>query len=170
MAEIKIEPFDMKYLSDYYNEFDAEITKYQWPDPFESIDDAKELLQEFIDEMGRDETLFLSVLSDTDEFLGSVEVHGLDEDCPELGVWIKKSEWGKGYAYQALKAALDIAKSKYGKNEFFYEADTRNVGSRKLLDKFRDEYDIEAQAAEALTTDSGKELKLQGFILTLKEG
>lgn len=170
MAEIKIEPFDMKYLSDYYNEFDAEITKYQWPDPFESIDDAKELLQEFIDEMGRDETLFLSVLSDTDEFLGSVEVHGLDEDCPELGVWIKKSEWGKGYAYQALKAALDIAKSKYGKNEFFYEADTRNVGSRKLLDKFRDEYDIEAQAAEALTTDSGKELELQGFILTLKEG
>ena len=170
MAEIKIEPFDIKYLSDYYNEFDAEITKYQWPDPFESIDDAKELLQEFIDEMGRDETIFLSVLSETGEFIGSVEVHGLDEDCPELGVWIKKSEWGKGYAYQALKAALDIVKSKYGKTEFFYEADTRNVGSRKLLDKFKDEYDIEAQAAEALTTDSGKELELQGFILTLKEG
>ena len=170
MANIKTEPFDMKYLSDYYTGFDAEITKYQWPDPFESIDDAKELLQEFIDEMGRDETLFLSVLSDTDEFLGSVEVHGLDEDCPELGVWIKKSEWGKGYAYQALKAALDIAKSKYGKNEFFYEADTQNVGSRKLLDKFKGEYDIEAQTAEALTTDSGKELELQGFVLTLKEG
>ncbi|MBO4825546.1 MAG: GNAT family N-acetyltransferase [Lachnospiraceae bacterium] len=170
MAEIIIEPFDIKYLSDYYNEFDAEITKYQWPDPFESIDDAKELLQEFIDEMGRDETIFLSVLSETGEFMGSVEVHGLDEDCPELGVWIKKSEWGKGYAYQALKAALDIAMSKYGKTEFFYEADTRNVGSRKLLDKFKDEYDIEAQAAEALTTDSGKELELQGFILTLKEG
>ena len=170
MAEIIIEPFDIKYLSDYYNEFDAEITKYQWPDPFESIDDAKELLQEFIDEMGRDETIFLSVLSETGEFMGSVEVHGLDEDCPELGIWIKKSEWGKGYAYQALKAALDIAMSKYGKTEFFYEADTRNVGSRKLLDKFKDEYDIEAQAAEALTTDSGKELELQGFILTLKEG
>ncbi|MBO4616497.1 MAG: GNAT family N-acetyltransferase [Lachnospiraceae bacterium] len=170
MAEVKIEPFDIKYLSDYYNEFDAEITKYQWPDPFKSIDDAKELLQKFIDEMGRDETIFLSVLSETGEFMGSVEVHGLDEDCPELGVWIKKSEWGKGYAYQALKAALDIAMSKYGKTEFFYEADTRNVGSRKLLDKFKDEYDIEAQAAEALTTDSGKELELQGFILTLKEG
>lgn len=170
MANIKTEPFDMKYLSDYYTEFDAEITRYQWPDPFESIDDAKELLQEFIDEMGRDETLFLSVLSDADEFLGSVEVHGLDEDCPELGVWIKKAEWGKGYAYQALKAALDIAKSKYGKTEFFYEADTRNEGSRKLLEKFKDEYNIEAQDAEKLTTDSGKELKLQGFILTLKEG
>ena len=170
MANIKTEPFDMKYLSDYYTGFDAEITKYQWPDPFENIDDAKELLQEFIDEMGRDETLFLSVLSETGEFLGSVEVHGLDEDCPELGVWIKKSEWGKGYAYQALKAALDIAKSKYCKTEFIYESDTRNMGSRKLLDKFKDEYDIEAQAVEALTTDSGKELKLQGYVLTLKGG
>lgn len=170
MGNIKIEPFDMKYLSDYYTEFNEEITRYQWPDPFESIDAAKELLQEFVDEMGREEMLFLSVLSETGEFLGSVEVHGLDEDCPELGVWIKKSEWGKGYAYRALKAALDIAKSKYGKTEFFYEADTRNVGSRKLLDKFKDEYDIEAQAAETLTTDSGKELELQGFVLTLKEG
>lgn len=168
MANIKTEPFDMKYLSDYYTEFNEEIARYQWPDPFESIEATKDLLQEFIDEMGRDETLFLSVLSDADEFLGSVEIHGLDEDCPELGVWIKKSEWGKGYAYQALKAALDLAREKYGKTAFFYEADTRNVGSRKLLEKFKTDYDIEAQEPEKLTTDSGKELELQGFILIVR--
>ena len=36
--KITIIPFDMKYLEDYYNNFNDEITRYQWPDPFESID------------------------------------------------------------------------------------------------------------------------------------
>ena len=44
---IRIVPFEMKYLNDYYNDFDNEITKYQWPDPFNSIDDARDLLQGF---------------------------------------------------------------------------------------------------------------------------
>ena len=41
MNEIRIVPFDMKYLDDYYNGFNSEITKYQWPDPFDHVDDAK---------------------------------------------------------------------------------------------------------------------------------
>ena len=42
--KIRIIPFDMKYLEDYYKYFDEEITKYQWPDPFENIEDARNLL------------------------------------------------------------------------------------------------------------------------------
>ena len=50
---IRIVPFEMKYLDDYFYGFDAEITKYQWPDPFESMDDARATLQDFLDEMER---------------------------------------------------------------------------------------------------------------------
>lgn len=167
--KIKIEPFTMEYLQDYYREFTEEIAKYQWPDPFETLEDAEHLLKEFLEEMERGETLLLVALSEEGEFFGSSEVHGLTEDCPELGVWIKKSQWGKGYAYEALKAALDIARTKYGKKVFFYEADVRNVGSMKLLRKFESEYEITEQDVEKLTTDSGKKLELQGFIMRVKE-
>jgi len=167
--KIKIEPFTMEYLQDYYREFTEEIAKYQWPDPFETLEDAEHLLKEFLEEMERGETLLLVALSEEGEFLGSSEVHGLTEDCPELGVWIKKSQWGKGYAYEALKAALDIAGTKYGKKEFFYEADVRNIGSMKLLHKFENEYEIIEQDVEKLTTDSGKKLELQGFIMKEKK-
>ena len=51
-------PFDMKYLQDYFNGFDEEITKFQWPDPFVDIDDARNVLQDFLDEMQQGETLF----------------------------------------------------------------------------------------------------------------
>ncbi len=165
---IKIVPFRMEYLQDYYREFGEEITRYQWPDPFETIEDARELLQGFLEEAEQGEMLLLAVLSGDGEFLGSAEVHGLSEDTPEVGVWIKTSAWGQGYGYTALKAALEEACKTYGKTQFFYEADTRNTGSMKLLKKFEDAYDIEELETEDMVTDSGNELRMQGFVLKKK--
>lgn len=165
---INIVPFEMKYLDDYYGGFNAKITKFQWPDPFESIEDARSMLQEFLNEMEREETLIFSLLSKNGEFLGSVEIHGLIENCPELGVWVIESEQNKGYAHEALDAVLDYVRSKYHKTEFFYEADIRNTGSTKLLHKFGEKYEIIEQEFERVTTDSGKELELQGYTLKAK--
>ena len=162
---INIVPFEMKYLNHYFSGFNAEITKYQWPDPFESIEDARSVLQEFLNEMYREETLLFSILSKNDDFLGSVEIHGLTGDCPELGIWIIESKQSKGYAYEALNAVLDYVRTKYNKAEFYYEADIRNTGSMKLLRKLEEKYEIIEQGLERLTTDSGKDLELQGFIL-----
>lgn len=162
---VNIVPFEMKYQSHYFSGFNAEITKFQWPDPFESIEAARSILQEFLNEMSREETLLYSILSKSDDFLGSVEIHGLTEDCPELGIWIIESEQNKGYAYEALNAVLDYVCSKYDKAEFYYEADIRNTGSIKLLRKFTEKYEIIEQGFEKLTTASGKDLELQGYIL-----
>ena len=165
---ISVVPFEMKYLNNYFSGFNMEITKFQWPDPFESIEDARSILQEFLDEMDREETLLFSILSKNDEFLGSVEIHGLMGDCPELGIWIIESEQNKGYAYEALNLVLDYVHSKYDKDEFYYEADIRNIGSIKLLRKFDDKYEISEQGLERSTTDSGKNLEMQGYILKAK--
>lgn len=165
---INIIPFDMKYLDDYYYGFNAEITKYQWPDPFNDIDEARDLLQGFLNEMERDETLLFAVVDLDERFIGSVEMHGISEDCPELGVWIIESEQRKGYAYQALRYILNYAQEKYDKTEFFYEADIRNTGSTKLLNKLSELYEIENLEVEELVTDSEKELKLQGSVLKVK--
>ncbi len=163
-----IVPFEMKYLNEYYDGFNTEITKYQWPDPFRTVDDAKELLQEFLDEMKKDETLLFAVVDSEGRFVGSVEMHGLSGDCPELGVWICEPEQGKGYAYEALSYILHFAQDKYGKKNFFYEADVRNVGSTKLLNKFSNLYEINTLGVEEIVTDSGKELKLQGSVMKVK--
>ena len=163
-----IVPFDMKYLDDYYNGFNAEITRFQWPDPFNNVDDAKALLSEFLHEMRIGKTLLYAVLSKEGTFLGSVELHGFSEDCPEIGIWITESEQNKGYAYDALNAVLDYACSNYHKTEFYYEVDIRNTGSIRLLQKFRDKYEIIGQKLEEVVTKSGKDLKLQGYILKRK--
>ena len=165
---INIVPFEMKYLDSYFNGFNAELTKFQWPDPFESIEAARSMLQEFLNEMDRGETLIFSIISKRGDFLGSVEVHGLLEDCSELGIWIIESEQGNGYAYEALSLVLEYVCTKYNKTKFYYEADIRNTGSIKLLFKFKEKYEIIEQGLEKLTTDSGKDLELQGYILRTK--
>ncbi len=42
---IRVIPFDMKYLEDYHRNFNEEIAKYQWPDPFETEEDARAILR-----------------------------------------------------------------------------------------------------------------------------
>ena len=159
-----IMPFDLKSLKDYYEGFDADITKYQYPDPFETEADARELLQSFIDLMEQDEMLFLSIFTKGNLFVGSIEIHGLKEDQPELGLWIKKEFQQRGYAYEALSNVIKKVNDAFKKEWYIYEADIRNTSSLRLVEKFtyrKDDFD-------EFTTETGKELKLQKYIIKLK--
>ena len=110
--------------------------------------------------------LFFLVLSKNGDFLGSVEIHGLDGECPELGIWITTSEQNTGCAYEAL----DYTSAQFGKYNFFYEADVRNEASVRLPYKLKSEYEITDLEPESMITDSGKELNLQGHIINVKSG
>ncbi|WP_051207699.1 GNAT family N-acetyltransferase [Butyrivibrio sp. AE3006] len=161
--KLRLVPFSMDHLEAYFTGFDSDITKYQYPEPFDSIEDAKEFLQGFIDEMNNKEMLCMSILDMDENYVGSVEVHGLNEDVPEIGIWIIKDQQRKGYAYEALSAVLDYTCKEYKKNRFFYEADVRNTGSQELLRKFKHE----DKGVDKFTTESGKYLELMGSIVEI---
>lgn len=169
MKEIQTErlviiPFDLNYLNDYYHGFDEEITQYQYPNPFESEEAARKLLQEFIEEMDQGEMLFLAILDKNGRFAGSVEVHGLPEEYPELGIWLKKDLQGKGYAYEALNSVLRYLNQTYQKEWYVYEADIRNKSSIGLVAKFS----YCKEGLDEFMTESGKELKLQRYRINTK--
>lgn len=159
---LSIRPFDMKYLQEYYLEFNEEITRYQYPDPFASVSVAREVLQGFINQMNQEEMLFLSVFTRNGDFAGGIEVHGLQEQTPELGIWIKKQLQQKGYAYEALSGVLEFTDAHYCKDWYVYEADIRNEGSMKLVEKF--DYKKEGEP-DAFETETGKSLVLQRFLI-----
>lgn len=160
---LTITAFDMKYLDDYYHNFDKEITQYQYPDPFDSLESARKCLQEFIDAAARGEMLFLALLDSNATFIGSLEVHGLMEETPELGIWIAKEEQGKGYVYEALACVLANLKQTKPDTWYVYEADLRNEPSMKLVSKFK----FQKKEIDEFTTESGKELKLQQYFVQL---
>jgi len=159
-----ITPFDLQSLKDYYGGFDADITKYQYPDPFTTEESARELLQSFINLMNQGEMFFLTIFTKDNQFVGSIEVHGLKEEQPELGLWIKKEFQQRGYAYEALSNVIKKVNDDYEKEWYIYEADIRNTGSIKLVEKFTYRKD----GIDEFTTETGKELKLQRYIIKLK--
>ena len=159
-----ITPFDLMSLKDYYEGFDADITKYQYPDPFTTEEDARELLQSFINLMNQGEMLFLTIFTKAKQFVGSIEVHGLNEEQPELGLWIKKEFQQRGYAYEALSNVIKKVNDAYEKEWYIYEADIRNTSSIKLAEKFTYRKD----GIDEFTTETGKELQLCRYIIKLK--
>ncbi len=160
-GRLRIVPFEMSRLEEYASAFDEEITKYQYPDPFASAEAAKEALQGFMDLMNQNEMLFLSILTPDGEFVGGVEVHGLQEQYPELGIWIKKERQQKGYAYEALAETLKFLDGSCHRDWYVYEADIRNTGSMKLVEKF----DYRKEGLDEFETETGKLLRLQRFLI-----
>ena len=154
-----IEPFRPAFLEDYYREFTAEVTQYQYPDPFSDLEAARRVLSGFLEDMDRGEMLELVILSREGEFLGSAEVFGLREEAPEIGLWLKPTVQGKGYGYEALRAVVDYLNSLKKYRYYIYEADVRNVPSLRLIEKFRHE----KGEGQKVTTERGKELVLQSY-------
>lgn len=154
-----LRPFQSEFLEDYYREFTQEVVRYQYPDPFPDLETASRVLSGFVREMEQGEMLELAVLSREGEFLGSVEVFGLKEETPELGVWLKSAAQGAGYGYEALNGVVECLNA-LGKYKYYiYEADVRNAPSLRLVEKFR----FEKGERQETVTESGKGLVLQAY-------
>ena len=151
---LTIRPYSHAFLEEYNAEFTDEITKYQFPDSFPDIDTANAVMSDFVRQMEHGQMLELVILSHSGEFLGSMEVFGLTEKTPELGLWLKRSAQGNGYAYEALKALVDYLNATGKYQSYLYEVDARNAPSIHLVEKFRHE----KCGCEELTTQSGKKL------------
>ncbi len=156
---LNIVPFREEFLKNYYKEFTENIVRFQYPDAFKSIEDARNLVSRFVEDMKKGEMLELVILSKDNEFLGSFEVFGLNEEVPELGLWIKEREHGKGYGHEAMVAIVDYLNSTGKYTSYLYEVDKRNIESINLIKKFNG---IEEGCIE-ITTESGKQLYLKQF-------
>lgn len=156
---LKVIKASFDYVEDYYREFTNEICRYQYPDAFSSLEDAKELLGYFIEEMNQGKMLELMLLDKDEKFVGSMEAFGLKEDDIEVGLWIRKDSHGAGYGYEALCGLIDFLNRHYPRPFYIYEADERNTASVHLVNKLKNE----KGDVNDVTTESGKKLRLTVF-------
>ncbi len=156
---LKVIKASFDYVEDYYREFTNEICRYQYPDAFSSLEDAKELLGYFKKEMNQGKMLELMLLDKDEKFVGSMEAFGLKEDDIEVGLWIRKDSHGAGYGYEALCGLIDFLNRHYPRPFYIYEADERNTASVHLVNKLKNE----KGDVNDVTTESGKKLRLTVF-------
>ena len=73
----------------------------------------------------------------------------------------QKGEQQKGYAWEALAGVLKFTDGSYRKEWYVFEADIRNVGSMRLVEKF----DYRKEGLNEFETETGKRLRLQRFLI-----
>jgi RimJ/RimL family protein N-acetyltransferase len=126
-------PVSYDYEQETFEEFTPEITTYMFPTPPTVIEDTREFIKGAQESAKNGQAFYVSVLNkETKEFLGGAGLHGLHNEIPELGIWIKKAAHGNGYGKEAIMGLIEWAKKNTTATYLNYPVDRDNIPSRKI--------------------------------------
>ncbi len=77
----------------------------------------------------------LQIESHAGDLIGAVGAHFRDGPFPELGYWIGRAHWGRGYATEAASAMRDWARSVFGCRAMMAGHFADNAASGRVLIK-----------------------------------
>ena len=142
MIELKskrliFEPIGMKHLSeDYVNWMnDPEVINYM----DSGGDYSTEKLKKFLSEQVRKKILFWSIIvKDTNKHIGNIKIDPIDKEkmSAEYGIMIgDKSEWGKGYGYEASERVIQYCFDNLNINQITLGVKDSNLKAIKLYEE-----------------------------------
>ncbi len=110
------------------------------------MEETEEFIKKSLKGLGDGSDLQLVVLDKaTNVFLGCAGLHDLDNDNPEMGIWIKKSAHGNKYGREAMTAIKKWADKNIRYKYIRYPVAVQNIASRKIPEslggKVEKEYD-----------------------------
>lgn len=108
--------------------------------PHESLEESEKVLQNWITGTNGPETFFCVEDRETGRVAGAVTLHpdrvrGNAPNSKNLGYWIDRNCWGKGYATEAVSAVMDYAFQKKRVKLLTAEHYADNEGSRRVIQK-----------------------------------
>ncbi|MGF2616980.1 GNAT family N-acetyltransferase [Rossellomorea vietnamensis] len=85
----------------------------------------------------RDSFRFLIFLKETNEFIGTTSLQGIDWDIPkcEIGYWINTKFSGNGYMTEAVKGIADLGLNHIGFRRIEIRCESTNLKSRSIPEK-----------------------------------
>ena len=134
---VKQRPIAMEDLEIIYINYDKEAAFYM--DLFQAgnKEKASDFIKQSIKELEEQTDLNMLILDkETEEFLGYLGIYYIGKREPEIGIWINKGKQHKGYAIEAVKAAITWLKANYKFSHIKYPVDRKNIASRKIPESF----------------------------------
>ncbi len=114
---------------------DPEVARFlvQWPHG--SIDDTRQFLQKILDDWsGRTSFQWVITKEPDDAPMGIISVR-FNRHAAMVSYAVARSEWGKGYATEALQAVLDSALGVPGVYRAWAYCDLENRASARVMEK-----------------------------------
>ena len=136
-SRLLLRHFTVEDTDEMFNNWasDPEVTKYMTWNPHTSVEETKRILETWVDNYKNPNTFrFAITLKQTNELIGSIDVVDYVDGYPEIGYCLSRKHWNKGYMTEALKSFV-IYLSDKGYKEIVIEADVRNIGSNRVIEK-----------------------------------
>jgi len=115
---------------------DEEVTKFLIWQPHKNLKETNVFLQRCVNVWKEGTAFHWSIIRRSDQqFLGMIEIVGIDHAGANVGYVLAKKYWGKGYLPEALKAIIKWA---FTEDEIFRVwafCDVENVSSARVLEK-----------------------------------
>jgi len=121
---------------------DLDVSKWLLAVPYPyKLKDAKDWIKKNKEnwrEKNKDDYSFGIELKEEKKIIGGIGIHKINkfQGKANIGYWIGKKYWRKGYGTEALKAILDFAFKKLKLRRIEAEVFVGNSSSGKLLEKF----------------------------------
>ncbi|MEA1958753.1 MAG: GNAT family N-acetyltransferase [Chloroflexota bacterium] len=124
-------PDVQRFAGDWNVANNLRTISYPYPDGL-----AEEWIGSHEDKMEHGEIHLAIALRDNDSLIGSIGlIINRDDENAELGFWIGKPHWGKGYCTEAAQALTRYGFDEKGLNRIHAFHMTRNPASGKVLTK-----------------------------------
>jgi len=128
-------PISLAYRDNIYKEFTLEVARYLVPQPTGNIENTIYFINDSREKNLKNEALQLIAIDKiSKEFLGCVGLHDLNTKIPELGLWFKKSVWGKGYGKESMAALKNWADKNINYEYISYPIFKENIASQKIAE------------------------------------
>lgn len=136
-----IEMNDTERLNELCNDKAIASNNVRMPYP-KTLEDTKSFIEEYSAYDIKKGAIFSIILKETNEIIGAI---GLicepEHERGEMGYWIGKDYWGKGYCSEAAKAVLDFGFKTLNLHRVFAWCMKENEASRKVLQKIGMQYE-----------------------------
>jgi [ribosomal protein S5]-alanine N-acetyltransferase len=154
-----LKPISLNYQQEIFVEFTAEVTRYMYPKPAETLQETARYIKDAMYRCDRGTDLTLVILTkDQQEFLGICGAHRLHTPTPELGIWTKTAAHGQGYGREAIHCLKHWLDRQLDYEYLVYTVDQQNISSRKI-----------PESLKATPVQVFEKLSMSGTMLNLME-
>jgi ribosomal-protein-alanine N-acetyltransferase len=127
---------DAANVFEYFS--DELVTRYFGIENFTKLEEAEEIIKAFNNGYEKKAAIRWGIaLSETNEIIGSIGFHNINRTNSrvEVGYEITRKEWNKGYATEALLAAIAFMFETVGVNRIGATVRPENIPSQQMLKK-----------------------------------
>ena len=97
-----------------------------------TLQDAEQFIVQSQDDK---KNLNLAIVSDIDEYMGTVSLKHINDKSAEFAITVRRSAMGKGYAKYGMEAILKMAISKYGLKYVYWFVNPDNYRAVRFYEK-----------------------------------